>query len=346
MKAAVYYGPDAPWPQKLMAIEEGPTPTPGPGEVLIKVAACGLCRTDLEYLKGEGVTPKRPPIILGHEPSGTVAEVGAGVDGVIRGQKVLVATPIPCRNCHWCCIGQENLCHNMVIVGATQDGAFAEYVISPAGGVYSLPDGLPLEESCIITDAVGSSYHALYNRAKVKPQDTVAIYGASGGLGLICVQLAAAVGAKVIAIGRKKWKLDKAKELGATEIISVVEVDHVEKVIRRMTGGGVDISVDVTGAPYMIESAFLATKPGGTLVVAGFSFHKIQLNINHLNWFERNVIGSKNYCAADMPEILKLVKQGVINLDKVVSHRFRLEEINNAYQMLDRGEILRGVIIP
>jgi len=328
-----------------MLVEEITKPTPGPTEVLVKVAACGLCRTDLEYLK-ENPTPKMPPIILGHEPSGIVAEVGAEVKGILPGQRVLVATPIPCLSCQFCLSGQENLCPNMVIVGANQDGAFAEYVVSPAVGVYPLPDGLPLEESSIITDAVGTSYHALYNRANVKPGDTVAIYGASGGLGLICVQFASAIGATVIGVGRKQWKLEIARELGATEIVSLEDVDQADRAIRRMTGGGVDIAIDVTGAPRMIESAFRATKPGGKIVVVGFSFHKIQLSINRLSWLELNVMGSKNYNLADMPKILELMQKGVINLSKVVSHRFKLEAINEAYQMLDKGEILRGIVIP
>jgi len=346
MKAAIFYGPGGSWPQKPMAIEEVPTPTPGPSDVLIKVAACGLCRTDLEYLKGEGSTPKPPPIILGHEPSGTVVEVGTEVSSIKLGQRVVVTTPIPCLTCDPCRNGRENLCLNWIILGANRDGAFAEYIVSPAVGVCPLPDSLPLEESSIITDAVGTAYHAIYNRANVRPGDTVAIYGASGGVGLICTQFASALGATVIGVGRKKWKLEKAKELGASEVISIEEADQPDRVIRKMTGVGVDIAIDTTGIPHMIENAFRAIKPGGKLVVIGFSFHKIQLDINRLIWLELSVIGTKNYNPADMPTILKLVQKGVINLSKVVSHSFKLEEINEAYQMLDRGEMLRGIVIP
>jgi 2-desacetyl-2-hydroxyethyl bacteriochlorophyllide A dehydrogenase len=346
MKAAVFHGPGGSWPQKPISIEEVPVPVPAAGEVLVKVAACGLCRTDLEYLKVAGATPKPPPIILGHEPVGTVTETGREVNGLTAGQRVLVATAIPCFVCDFCRTGRENLCPGMTLVGANRDGAFAEYVTAPATGVIPLPDSLPLEASAIITDAVATSYHAVYNRARVKKGDTVAIYGASGGLGLICVQMTAAIGARVIAIGRKQWKLAKAKEYGAAEIISTGEVDSVDRAVKRLTGDGADISIDVSGLAQMIESACRATRPGGSIIVVGFSFEKIQLSVNRLMWQELNVLGSKNYRLSDMPAIIGLVKNGVVQPDKIVSHRFKLEEINEAYRMLERGEMLRGIVIP
>lgn len=345
MRAAVFYGPSGSWPEKPMLVEEVAKPSPGPNEVLVKVAACGVCRTDLEYLK-ESPPPKAPPIILGHEPSGVVAEIGSEVEDIKPGQKVLLTFSLPCGSCQFCRSGQENLCPQIVIVGASRDGAFAEYVVVPATAVYPLPEGLPLEESCIISDAVATSYHAINDIAGVRPGDTVAIFGASGGLGLICVQLASAIGATVIGVGRKRWKLEKAKELGAAEILSSDEVERVDQAIRRMSGGGTDISVDVTGIPAMVENAFKSTRPGGKVVVVGFSFDKIQLDINRLVWFELTVRGCRTYNPVDLPKILKLVESGVVDLGQTVSHRFKLEEINQAYQMLDRGELIRGIVIP
>jgi 2-desacetyl-2-hydroxyethyl bacteriochlorophyllide A dehydrogenase len=345
MKAAVFYGPPGAWPEKPMRIEDRTRPEPGPDEVLVKVAACGMCRTDLEYLK-ESPTPKAPPIILGHEPSGVIAEVGSKVKSVTPGQKVLVAFSIPCRSCQYCQSGQENLCPNSIVVGADRDGAFAEYLAVPATSIFPLPETMPLDESSIISDAVATSYHAIYNTAGVKRGDTIAIFGASGGLGLICTRLAAAAGASVIAIGRKRWKLEKAREFGAKEIISLDEVERADKAIKSLTGGGADISLDVTGVPSMIEMAVRSTRPGGKVVVVGFSFQKIQLEINRLVWLQLTVKGSRTYNPSDLPKVIKLVAGGVIDLRQVVSHRFKLEEINEAYRMLDKGEILRGIIVP
>lgn len=346
MKAARFHGTSARQDPAPMVLEEVPTPAPGPGEVLVKVAACGVCRTDLDYLKGEAPPMVAPPIILGHEPSGTIAQLGSGVNGFEVGQRVLVIAPIPCRACAFCRMGNENQCANMTVIGASRDGGFAEYLAAPAAAVFSLPDGLPLEDSSIITDAVATSYHALYRRGKLLPGETIAIFGASGGLGLICVQFAVASGAHVIAVGRKKWKLEKARELGAAEIIGAEEVPKLDSYIRRLTAGGVDIAIDATAVPAMIETAFRSTKAGGRLVVLSMGYQKFQLAINHLTWLERTVMGSKNYLPADMPKILDLVNKGVIDLNKVISHRFPLEEVNQAYQMLDRGEILRGIVIP
>lgn len=345
MKAAVFYGPSGSWPQKPMLIEEVAQPRPGPHDVLLKVAACGICRTDLEYLK-ESPPMKAPPIILGHEPSGVVVEVGAEVKNVKIGQRVLVAFSIPCRTCHYCRSGQENLCPDTIVVGASRDGAFAEYLVVPAMAVYPLPAGLPLEESCVISDAVATSHHALYEIAETRPGDTVVVFGASGGLGLICVQMASAIGANVIGVGRKRWKLEKAKEFGAKEVVSIDEVERVDQVIRRLTGGGADISIDVTGVPSMVETAFRSTRLGGKVVVVGLSFHKVQLEINRLVWLQLTVRGCRTYNPVNLPKVLKLVESGVVDLGKIVSHRFKLEQINEAYQALDKGEIIRGIVIP
>ncbi len=346
MKAAVFHGPGGSWPEKPMAIEQVPTPVPEKGEVLVKIAACGVCGTDLEYLKVKGSTPMPPPIILGHEPSGTIAKIGEDVRGLSVGQRVLVATASPCLTCDTCKKGQENLCPNMVLVGATQNGAFAEYMVAPASGTFPLPDSLPLKESAIITDAVATSHRAIYSRAQVKEGDTVVIYGASGGLGLICVQLASQLGAHVIGIGRKQWKLEQAKVLGAAEIISTLEDETVDKTIKKMTGGGADICIDVSGHAEMIESACRAIRPGGKVVVPGFSFQKMSLSINRLMWHELNLMGSKNYNLSDLTRSISLVENKSLNLDKVVSHRFKLEEVNEAYEMLDKGDMLRGIVTP
>lgn len=210
MQAAVYQGPSKAWPEHPIALEEIDMPHVGPDDVLIKVAACGLCHTDLTYLHGNP-TPKKPPIILGHEPSGIIVQTGSNVQNVKCGDNVIVSSLIPCLTCEQCRSGHENLCTHAILPGATKDGAFAEYVAVPASGVYSLPGSLPLEESCIISDAVCTAYHAIYQVANVRPGDTIAVYGATGGVGLLCVQFASLIGANVIGIGRKKIQIGNSQ---------------------------------------------------------------------------------------------------------------------------------------
>lgn len=345
MKAAVFHGPPGSWPKKPMTIEEVPNPKLGADEVLVRVAACGICRTDLEYLK-EGIKPpKDPPLILGHEPSGTVEDIGDKVERFHKGDRVVIACISPCWRCSACQSGHDNLCASAEVIGATRDGAFAEFMAVPEKSVYLLPAELSLPECSILADAVAAPYHALVNVAEVKPGDTVAIFGASGGLGLAAVEIASSLGATVIGVGRRGWKLQKAKELGASEVISTLEVPKVEKEIIRITRGGVDISLDASGVPSLIECACKSTKPGGRIVVMGFSFGKIEIPINRLTWLEHSIRGSKNYHPSDLERVIKMVQRGMIHPSALVSHRFALEDINEAYNMLDEGEVLRGIVV-
>ncbi|MFA0751378.1 MAG: hypothetical protein SLRJCFUN_001781, partial [Candidatus Fervidibacter sp.] len=172
MKAAVFYGPYQP-----LRVEDVPTPTPGPGEVLVRVAACGVCHTDLHYIDHGTPTFKKPPLILGHEVSGTVAQVGPDVETFRPGDRVLLPTVLPCRACRMCHMGRENICENMRMFGNHIDGGFAEYVVAPAQDLFPLPESIPLEEGAIIADALTTPFHAVVYRGQVRPRDRVAVIG-------------------------------------------------------------------------------------------------------------------------------------------------------------------------
>lgn len=346
MKAALFYGPPGSWPDSPLKLEEVPIPRPGPGEVLLRVAACGMCRTDLDYLHG-GMKPLKDfPVILGHEPSGVVETVGEGVEGFHKGDRVLVSYTITCGQCPPCRSGRENLCLNSGIVGSSRDGAFAEYMTIPAKNLCPLPQGLPLEESAIITDAVATNYHALVEVAQVRPGDVVVVYGASGGLGLTAVQMATSLGATVVGVGRKRWKLEKAREMGAVAVVSTEEVAKVEDEINRITGGGADISVDTSGIGSLVETAIKSTRPGGKIVIVGFSLERVSFRINRLVWLEHAILGCRTYRPIDLRRAVMAAEKGMVDVTRLVSHRFRLKEINQAYQMLLQGDLLRGLIIP
>src|SRR3990172_8073127 len=175
MRAAVFNGPGRP-----LEVGGVPTPSPGPGEALVKVAGCGLCHTDLHYLDHGVKTFKTPPLILGHEAAGTVHEVGAGVTGRARGDRVLIPAVLSWGGCRYCRRGRENLCDKMSMLGNNVDGAYAEYVAVPAAELVPVPDGIPLEQACVIADAVSTPYHAVTRRARVRAGDWVAVVGCGG----------------------------------------------------------------------------------------------------------------------------------------------------------------------
>jgi D-arabinose 1-dehydrogenase-like Zn-dependent alcohol dehydrogenase len=168
MKAAVFHGAGV-----GLKIEEIPRPKIGSDQVLVKVAACGVCHTDLHYLEHGVPTFKKPPIVLGHEASGIVEDVGAEVRTLHEGQRVLIPAVLTCGKCAYCRMGRENICANMTMLGNHIDGAYAEYVAVPAKDLLELPASLPLEEASIIADAISTPYHAVKNRARVRPGMTV-----------------------------------------------------------------------------------------------------------------------------------------------------------------------------
>jgi 2-desacetyl-2-hydroxyethyl bacteriochlorophyllide A dehydrogenase len=329
-----------------MKIEDVPMPKVGPRDVLVEVAACGMCHTDINYLKKGLRPPKVPPLILGHEPSGIVSEVGEQVVDVKKGDRVLICYTIPCGECFLCRSGRENICATGNVIGASRDGAFAEFISVPEKVVTKLPPEIPLEEGAIITDAVAASYHAVVNIAKVKPGDKVVVYGASGGLGLNVVQIASAFGADVIGVGRKKWKLEKAKEFGASVVISSLEVERPDKKVQQLTNGGADIAIEVTGDPKAMELACRSTRSGGRIVIVGYSTENFQAPSLRVMWFELSIMGSSRYRPIDLSRVVEMVQRGLIKIDGLVSHKFPLEEINKGYEMLDKGEVLRALVIP
>jgi len=240
MKAAVFYEPHTP-----LRVEKTPTPEPKADEILVKVAACGLCHTDLHYIDHGIPTAKQPPVILGHEASGRVVQVGGDAQGFKPGDRVLLPAILTCGRCPACRSGRENICQRLVMFGNDIDGAFAEYVVAPAKDVFILPDVIPLIEGCVIADAVTTPYHAVKNRAEVRPGDTVVVYGC-GGVGLNVVQFAHLAGGVVIAVDIAEEKLEWARRFGASETLNPTQIPDVSRAIRKLTGGGADIAIEAS----------------------------------------------------------------------------------------------------
>lgn len=341
MKAAVFHGP-----KKPLKIEEVETPKIESHEILVKIAACGVCNTDMHYIDHGVPTFKKPPMILGHEPSGIVEEAGAGVKNFKVGDRVLIPPVFSCGYCANCRLGRENICFNMVMLGNHIDGAFAEYTKVPAKDCQHLPEELPLEESSIIADAISTPYHAVKNRAQVRPGDSVVVFGC-GGVGINVVQVASAAGASVIAVDVVDNKLDMAKKLGAQHTINASDKEDkaLLKEIRTLTGGGADIAIEAIGNPKTIVLASAAVKAGGLHCQVGYTHHSVPMNAGRLMFREIEIKGSLGCRPVDYPKIIEMVKTGKIQLEPVVTHKFKLEDIDKAFDLMRKGESLRSIIV-
>jgi len=341
MKAAVFHEPNQP-----LKIEEIETPKINKDEILVKVTACGVCNTDLHYIDHGVPTFKKPPMILGHESSGIVAEAGTEVKNFKQGDRVLIPPVFSCGYCSNCRLGRENICFNMLMLGNHIDGAYAEYTKVPAKDCQNLPEELPLEESSIIADAISTPYHAVKNRAQVRPGDSVVVFGC-GGVGINVVQMAAASGGSVIAVDIVDKKLEIAKQLGARHTINAKEKEDktLLKEIRALTGGGADIAIEAIGNPKTIELASSAVKAGGLHCQVGYTHHSVQLNAGRLMFREIEIKGSLGCRPVDYPKIIEMVRMGKIQLEPVVTHKFKLEDINQAFDLLRRRESLRSIVV-
>ncbi|MFQ5987103.1 MAG: alcohol dehydrogenase catalytic domain-containing protein [Thermoplasmata archaeon] len=312
------------------------------GEVLVRVAACGICRTDLHYLHGVP-TFKKPPLILGHEISGVVE---APEDAPLQGQRVLLPPVIPCGHCEYCRAGRGTLCRRMVMLGNHRDGGFAEFVTVPTSAVFPLPEEVPLEEASILSDAFSTPYHAVVNRARIRPGQSVAIFGC-GGVGLAAVQFAALAGARTVAVDLVEEKLRMAKTFGAWETVNPGEVEDPAKEVRRLSGGGVDAALEAIGNPSTIRQAFDTLKRGGRLVVVGYTDKEVAFSGAKLMFREMEVMGSLGCGLQDFPKVLDLAARGRLKVREMVSHRLSLEEIGEGFRLLEEGDpsLLRGIVV-
>lgn len=338
MRAAVFTGPALPLDLRTVT-----RPEPAAGEILVRVAACGLCHTDLHYLDHNVPTFKTPPLVLGHEISGTVVRVGTGVDQVRVGTSVLLAPVTSCGECAMCRTGRENVCARQRMLGNTIDGGYAEYVVAPARDAFEIPADVPLEEACVIADALTTAFHAVTRRARIETGENVAVVGC-GGLGLNVIQVASLVGARVIAVDIDPRKLALARELGAAVTIDAREGDAAKRV-RAETQGGADAAIEAIGNPKTQEQALASLRTGGRLVLLGFAAENMSLPGGRVTYREITVIGTLGCRPVDFPVVLDLVRRGRLALGPLVTHRHTLADINAGFDSLRRGEGVRHIVL-
>ena len=335
MKAAVVNQ----FKQKL-EVKNVDIPTPGHGEVLIKMEACGVCHTDLHAAHGDWPVKQKLPVIPGHEGVGLVDKVGDGVTSLKIGDRVGIPWLFKaCGECEYCLAGQETLCMDQLNGGYSADGAFAEYCVAPADYVARIPDGVdPIEIAPILCAGV-TTYKAL-KVSGAKPGDWVAIYGI-GGLGHVALQYAVAMGFKVIAVDIHDEKLELAKDLGADFTVNGMKTDPVEA-IKEKTGNGVQASISVAVTKVAFEQAYHSVKRGGSVVLVGLPNDSIPVPIFDTVLNGVSVKGSIVGTRKDMQEALQFAADGKV---KAIVATGKLDDINEIFDRMEKGEINGRVVL-
>lgn len=333
-------------PGEPLRLDEVPVPSPGYGQVLVKVHACGVCGSDVHFVAGHSPVA-RTPITLGHEPAGVVHQAGPGVENAAPGQRVAVRPGTRCGECEPCSLGRDNICERSQVLGMHVDGGLAEFVVVPAQDVVPIPEGVSFAQAAIASDAVATPYHALIERGQLRPGETVAVFGC-GGLGIHAIRLARLAGAAtVVAVDVQPGALERAQRAGADIVINAGE-ERPSRAIRKALGGA-DLAVECVGHPDSIGEAARSLKRGGRAVVVGMGDQPIALPPpNAFTWSENALIGSFGSSAGTLRRILAMAASGRLDLSQSVSAVLPLRDVNSALDMLrapDR-EVVRVVIEP
>jgi S-(hydroxymethyl)glutathione dehydrogenase/alcohol dehydrogenase len=360
VKAAVMRANNAP-----LEIEDVSIDDPGPGEVLLTTAASGICHSDLHVI--EGGLPMPPPCVLGHEPAGIVEAIGDGVTDFVPGDHVIGCITNWCGVCKFCTGGRPYLCPSQFdgrpegsksrLIGA--DGSpilqfanlssFAEKMLCPERSLVKIRDDMPLDRASLIGCGVTTGLGAALNTVHIPAGASVVIIGC-GGVGLSALQGARIVGAgKIIAVDAQAWKFDLAKDLGATDCVNATDGDPVAAV-HELTGGGADFVFECIGLVPTVQQAVAMTGRGGTAVLVGVVpiTQMVPLSAADITLQEKKVTGSymgSNRFRFDMPKYIEFYLDGRLRLDEMISSRIKLDEVNDAFDRMRKGEAARQVIV-
>lgn len=341
---------------------------PADGELLIDVRAAGLCHSDLSVI--DGSRPRVLPMVLGHEAAGEVVRVGAGVANFAPGDHVVLAFVPACGDCRPCLRGRPALCEpgaaanaagtlltgvrhftNPITGGQPHHhlgvSAFAERIVVSAHSAVKIDPTLPFELAALFGCAVLTGAGAALNAVAIEPGDTVAVFGL-GGVGLAAVMAAISAGAAVIAVDRIPSKLELAHELGAMH--TLLATDGVVDEVRRVTDGGADYALETVGSARVVQDAYAATRRGGTTVTVGLPDPSQDLTIQAVSLVaeDRTLKGSylgSSVPTRDIPRFIELYRAGRLPVDRLLSHRLEIEQLNEGFDRLASGEAIRQVLV-
>ena len=308
-----------------------PLPRPGPGEVLVRVRASGLCSTDLHLLSGRQPLGELPRIV-GHELAGDVVELGGGVTQWQTGERVTAAIDVTCGHCRHCLGGATQLCRAMQRIGFERDGGHADYVAVPAANLVALPGEIAYEAAAILPDAVACMYHSLIHQGGVGLGQRILILGV-GGLGIHGVQIARSAGAAVLATSRQPQRVALAERYGAVGVNTADE--PLEAAVTRFTDGeGVDVVVDNIGNRASVRQGLKALRPGGKFLVVAYLDESFEVPSIPLFKTEQQIIGCRGSTRQDLIDVVRLVQAG--KLTPVLGASYPLESIGDAAARLAR----------
>jgi propanol-preferring alcohol dehydrogenase len=328
MRAALLPAVDAP-----LTIVEREVPTPGPGEARVRIEACGVCGSDLFLQKG-GFGEDKLPVVPGHEAAGVVDAVGPGVTGLALGDQVAIYYIENDTGA-----ARQNLGPHVRRMGVDVDGAFAEYVVRPVSTLIRPPQFVDPVTLAVLTDAVGTAYHALARIAQLQPGESVAVLGI-GGVGSNAVQVAKALGARVVAVSRSEEKRALARQLGADEAVELADAADA------IGGYGADVVVQCAASPRMDEAAIELAGFAGRVVFVATTPEAFSVRASSLVWRELTLLGSRGFTVADIEDVIRLYLAGTITADHLTARVRPLEEVNEALDDLREGRVLRSVLTP
>ena len=345
MRAVVLSGPNQ------FAPAEIEKPQIGPDEILLEMKAAAICGTDMRILTGKKTKGVRYPSVIGHEFCGVIAEVGADVKGYEVGEKVAVANVIPCHHCSSCLRGRTNACLDRKAIGYEFDGGFEEYIRIPSicienGNVVKLPEYMSYQAGALI-EPLSCCIRGLKN-AGTGFNDDVLIVGA-GPIGLFHLQLSKIAGARKVIVSEPNEQRRKvALELGADLVVDPTKEDLPAIVDRETNGQGMDVIVMAIGVPALVNSTLKLCKRGGTVnLFAGFAgTGESTVEATTIHYNEINVNGSTAYKLEDYLAAAEMIKSGKIDADKIVTHRFKIEDFQKAYDVCVAGTGLKVIIEP
>ena len=336
----------APGPGNVV-LTEVDEPSPGPGQILVKIAYAGICGSDIHIHDGDIQLNLRPPVVMGHEFSGTVASVGKAVTGLVVGQQVVSESAfVTCGNCWACQTGNDNVCQHKELIGYVHPGVFTNYVVVPAARVHVLPENVSLL-SATLMEPLACAVRGIYEQIHITPGDVVAVAG-PGSMGLLCVQLAKAAGATVVVAGLPddRERLEMSLSLGADLVVDAVNEDLQATLLGMTKGEGCDVYIECSGAPAAARAGFEVTRRRGQYLQLGLAGSAFEIDFARIAYKELEVRGTLGQKWTAWERGLRLLASGKVVTEPLATDILPLTEWKAAFAKFRSREGVKILLTP